>query len=46
MMMAIYRLIENNYFESNTNVVALHTGGLQGIAGFNALHGDLIKNQQ
>jgi len=46
MMLAIYNLIEKKYFESNTNVVALHTGGLQGIAGFNALHGDLIKYQQ
>ncbi|MEQ6120068.1 pyridoxal-phosphate dependent enzyme [Reichenbachiella sp. MALMAid0571] len=43
MMMAIYELIEQKYFESNINVVALHTGGLQGITGFNALHGDLIK---
>ena len=43
MMMAIYDLIGQKYFEPNTRVVALHTGGLQGIAGFNTLHGDLIK---
>lgn len=35
MMFAIDKKIRSNYFGSNDNVIAIHTGGLQGIAGFN-----------
>lgn len=38
MMMGIYDLINHNYFEPNTTIVALHTGGLQGIEGYNKLN--------
>ena len=30
MLWAVYKLAQNGYFEPNANVVALHTGGLQG----------------
>ncbi len=31
---ALFDLIENDYFAPETSLVALHTGGLQGLAGF------------
>lgn len=31
----IYDLIKNNYFAPGTTIIAVHTGGLQGRAGFN-----------
>lgn len=35
MMFGILNLIENNYFLPNSKILAIHTGGLQGIAGMN-----------
>jgi 1-aminocyclopropane-1-carboxylate deaminase len=35
MMFGIMNLIENNYFPANSKILAIHTGGLQGIAGMN-----------
>jgi 1-aminocyclopropane-1-carboxylate deaminase len=35
MMFGILNLIENNYFPTNSKILAIHTGGLQGIAGMN-----------
>lgn len=35
MMFGILNLIENNYFPANSKILAIHTGGLQGIAGMN-----------
>ena len=35
MMFGILDLIEKNYFPENSTILAIHTGGLQGIAGFN-----------
>ncbi len=35
MMMALFDMIEKKVFKPGTTLVALHTGGLQGIAGFN-----------
>jgi 1-aminocyclopropane-1-carboxylate deaminase len=35
MMFGILNLIENNYFSHNSKILAIHTGGLQGIAGMN-----------
>ena len=35
MMFGIMNLIENNYFPPNSKILAIHTGGLQGIAGMN-----------
>lgn len=34
MYFAVTKLIETNYFPSNSKIVLIHTGGLQGIAGF------------
>jgi 1-aminocyclopropane-1-carboxylate deaminase len=35
MMMGLMDLIKLDYFPKGSNILALHTGGLQGIAGFN-----------
>ncbi|WP_392420301.1 1-aminocyclopropane-1-carboxylate deaminase/D-cysteine desulfhydrase [Capnocytophaga canis] len=35
MIFAIFALANQGYFEPNTKILAIHTGGLQGIAGFN-----------
>lgn len=35
MMFGILDLIKNNYFPTNSKILAIHTGGLQGIAGMN-----------
>lgn len=37
MMFGIVDLIKNNYFEKGTKILAIHTGGLQGIEGMNLL---------
>jgi 1-aminocyclopropane-1-carboxylate deaminase len=37
MMFGIMNLIENNYFPANSKILAIHTGGLQGIAGMNKI---------
>jgi 1-aminocyclopropane-1-carboxylate deaminase len=42
MMFGIYKLIENGYFPDNSTIVAVHTGGLQGIEGFNQRFGNLL----
>ena len=33
MLYAIWQLIEQGYFKPGEHIVALHTGGLQGLAG-------------
>lgn len=43
MMLAVMEMIKNDHFESGANIIAIHTGGLQGIVGFNADKGDLIR---
>jgi 1-aminocyclopropane-1-carboxylate deaminase len=40
---AIHQLAESGYFGSGKTVLFLHTGGLQGIAGFNQRFGNLIR---
>ncbi len=35
MMFGILDLIKNSYFKKGTNILAIHTGGIQGIAGMN-----------
>lgn len=35
MMFAIHHLLLNDYFQEGSDIVMLHTGGLQGIEGFN-----------
>lgn len=37
MMFGIYDMIEKGKIKNNTNILAIHTGGLQGIEGMNAL---------
>ena len=37
MLFGILDLIQNDYFEENTSILAIHTGGLQGIEGMNKL---------
>ncbi|WP_409440040.1 1-aminocyclopropane-1-carboxylate deaminase/D-cysteine desulfhydrase [Psychromonas sp. GE-S-Ul-11] len=37
MFYALWQLIEQDYFARETNIVALHTGGLQGLAGLKLL---------
>ena len=35
MMFGIFDLIQNSYFPPKSKILAIHTGGLQGIAGMN-----------
>ena len=37
MLYGIFDLIKKDYFPKNTTIVAIHTGGLQGLAGINEL---------
>ena len=37
MMFGIFDLIKKGYFKENSSILAIHTGGLQGIAGMNQL---------
>jgi 1-aminocyclopropane-1-carboxylate deaminase len=37
MVFGVIDLIQKNYFPSNSNILLIHTGGLQGIQGMNAL---------
>ena len=37
MMFGIVDLIQHDFFESGTKILAIHTGGLQGIAGMNMI---------
>lgn len=43
MMYGICDLIEKNYFEQGSSIVAIHTGGLQGITGFNERFGNILQ---
>lgn len=43
MMYGIFDLIQNDYFEFNSSILAIHTGGLQGIEGINQ---QLIKKNK
>jgi 1-aminocyclopropane-1-carboxylate deaminase len=42
MIFGLYKLIESGAIPPNSTVVAVHTGGLQGIEGFNQRFGNLI----
>jgi len=35
MFYGIYNLAEENYFENGETIIAVHSGGLQGLAGLN-----------
>lgn len=43
MMLGLFHLLKDGYFKEDTTIVAIHTGGLQGLAGFPALQ-ERIKN--
>ena len=38
MMYGIFSLVKEGFFKKDSTILAFHTGGLQGIAGFNAQH--------
>lgn len=38
----LFELIRQDYFTPGTSIAAIHTGGLQGLKGFNQRHGPLI----
>lgn len=42
MFYGIFDLIEQDYFPKGSRIMAVHTGGLQGIQGFNQRYGQLI----
>ena len=42
MFYGIFDLIEKGFFPKGSKIVAVHTGGLQGIKGFNQRFGDII----
>lgn len=42
MMYGIFDLIKKNYFPPNSSIIAVHTGGLQGIQGFNQRFKNLL----
>lgn len=42
MLFGVFDLIKKGFFPKNTTIVAVHTGGLQGIDGFNTRFGNLI----
>ena len=44
MFYGIYDLMEKGYFKKGSRVLAIHTGGVQGVAGFNERFGNLITN--
>ena len=43
MLFGVFDLIEKGFFPKNATIVAVHTGGLQGIEGFNDRFGHLIE---
>ena len=44
MFYGLLDLIKSGYFKSGTKILAIHTGGLQGIAGFDYINGPLINS--
>jgi 1-aminocyclopropane-1-carboxylate deaminase/D-cysteine desulfhydrase-like pyridoxal-dependent ACC family enzyme len=43
MMYGIYDLIQKGFFKPGSTIIALHTGGLQGIDGINQRYGNVIN---
>ncbi len=43
MLYALCDLVHHGFFKRNTKILAIHTGGLQGIRGFNERFGHLIR---
>lgn len=42
MFYGIFDLIEKNFFKKGSQIIAIHTGGLQGILGFNQRFGNIL----
>lgn len=42
----IFQLIEKDFFPPESSIIAIHTGGLQGIKGFNTRFGNLIETDE
>ena len=43
MMFGLFDLVQKNFFPDGTKILSIHTGGLQGIRGFNNRYGHLLK---
>jgi len=43
LLFGIFDLLRKDFFRKGSRVVAVHTGGLQGIVGFNARYKDLLR---
>ncbi|WP_040398400.1 1-aminocyclopropane-1-carboxylate deaminase/D-cysteine desulfhydrase [Cesiribacter andamanensis] len=43
MMFGLYDLVKKGWFKPGTRLLAIHTGGLQGIKGFNERFGELVE---
>lgn len=43
MFFGIFDLIDKGFFKPTDKILAIHTGGLQGLKGFNEKHGNLIN---
>ncbi len=43
LMYGIFDLVKEGFFKRGDRILAIHTGGLQGIAGFNQRHGNIIE---
>lgn len=43
MLFGIFDLLQKDFFPEGSTILAVHTGGLQGIAGFNQRFGNLLK---
>ena len=44
MMFGIFDLINKEYFKKDSTIVAIHTGGLQGISGLKERFGEKLLN--
>jgi 1-aminocyclopropane-1-carboxylate deaminase len=42
MMYAIFDLLPKHYFPKGSSILAIHTGGIQGIEGFNQANNDIL----
>lgn len=42
MLYGIFDLMKQGFFEKGSSIIAVHTGGLQGVSGFNQRFGDLL----
>ena len=43
LLFGVFKLIEKGFFKKGSNIMLVHTGGLQGIRGFNDRFGNLIQ---